>query len=246
MFSTNGIYQIWLRTTGNYTVEQVNYIPTSQAGFGIVCTLILGWYSDWDTSRRWHVGFILTGTAIITGALMLNPPNEAAKFAALILNGAQYAGQTVMFAWCNDLTRHDDAKRAVIISSMNMVSTSIICNRLGSSLTCESSSLLQFTCGGALSSTMRLRLQTGGRVASPCSAWLPSWALSQEAVFGVKSGRNAKRLVREAAALLTIPRRRLRSWILRAKLRLEIDQWRGYTCTDQQKCQYEQMKILLY
>ena len=46
----------------------------------------------------------------------------AAKFAALILNGFQYAGQTVFFAWANDLTRADDAKRAVIIASMNMLS----------------------------------------------------------------------------------------------------------------------------
>lgn len=125
MFSTNGIYQIWLGTTGNYSVEQVNYIPTSQSGFGIVCTLLLGWYSDINTRNRWHVGVILTITAIISGALMLNPPNDSAKFAALILNGAQFAGQTVMFAWANDLTRHDDAKRSVVIASMNMLSVAV-------------------------------------------------------------------------------------------------------------------------
>lgn len=75
-------------------MEQVNYIPTSQSGFGIVCTLILGWYSDWNPrTHRAHVSVLLTFTAIICGAVMLNPPNHAAKFAALILNGAQFAGQ---------------------------------------------------------------------------------------------------------------------------------------------------------
>lgn len=125
MFSTNGNYQLWLRGTGSYTVEQVNYVPTSQAAFGIVCTLLLGWYSDWNPTRRWHIGYILTVTGIISGALMLNPPTEAAKFAAFIINGAQYSGQAVMFAWANDLIRHDDAKRAVVISSMNMLSVAV-------------------------------------------------------------------------------------------------------------------------
>jgi hypothetical protein len=220
MFSTNGIYQIWLRTTGNYTVEQVNYIPTSQAGFGIVCTLLLGWYSDWDTSRRWHVGFILSVTAIITGALMLNPPNEAAKFAALILNGAQYSGQAVMFSWANDLTRHDDAKRAVIIASMNMVSPTR--NGLGRSLTFASSFQSRSTCGGASSSTTQLRLQIGAKAALLCSAWLSFWPSSQEAVFGARSDRNARRLEGEVTALLTTLRPRLRSWIWKARPRLEV------------------------
>jgi MFS transporter, ACS family, pantothenate transporter len=30
-----------------------------------------------------------------------------------------------MFAWANDLTRHDDAKRSIVIASMNMFSIAI-------------------------------------------------------------------------------------------------------------------------
>ncbi len=128
---------------------------------GIVATLILGWYSDWNPRHRWHVGIFLSFTAIISGSLMLSPPSEAARFAALILNGyvdlrasikpqsahctplhsvkksetpadpppqpssCQFAGQTVMFAWANDMTRHDDAKRSVVIASMNMFSVAV-------------------------------------------------------------------------------------------------------------------------
>ena len=125
MYSSNAIMQLWLKSTKDYSVEQVNYIPTSVSGMGIVATLLLGWYSDYDTSRRWHVGILLSLTAITSGALMLSPPTRAAKFAALIINGCQFAGQTVMFAWANDLTRRDDAKRSVIIASMNMFSIAI-------------------------------------------------------------------------------------------------------------------------
>lgn len=126
MYSTNAIMQLWLRSTGDYTIQQVNYIPTAVSGFGIVATFLLGWYSDYNPRRnRWHVGLILSITAITSGALMLRPPTRAAKFTALILNGAQFAGQTVMFAWANDLTRHDDAKRSVIIACMNMFSVAV-------------------------------------------------------------------------------------------------------------------------
>lgn len=118
MWSTNAIMNLWLSSTKAYTVEQVNYIPTGVAGVGILATLFLGWYSDF-TKRHWHVGIFLSITAVISGAIMLRPPSREAKFFALFLNGCQYAAQTVFFAWANELTRDDDAKRAVILGAMN-------------------------------------------------------------------------------------------------------------------------------
>lgn len=125
MYSSNAIMQLWLRSLGDYPVAQVNYIPTSVSGMGIIATCILGWYSDYGSRPRWHVGIFLSFTAILSGALFLTAPTRAARFAALILNGCQFAGQTVTFAWANDLTRDDDAKRAVVLSSMNMFSVAV-------------------------------------------------------------------------------------------------------------------------
>ncbi|PPJ57314.1 hypothetical protein CBER1_07937 [Cercospora berteroae] len=127
MWSTNAVMQLWLKSgdAGFYTTPQVNYIPTSVSGLGIVATLILGWYSDYNINNRWHVGVFLSITAVISGAIMLSPPSTASKFVALIMNGCQYAGQTVFFAWANDLTRQDDAKRSVVIASMNMFSVAV-------------------------------------------------------------------------------------------------------------------------
>ena len=124
MFSTNAIMNIWLKSLGDYSVEQVDYIPTAISAVGIVATLLLGWYSD-HTKSRWHVGIFLSFSAIITGAIMLSPPSRGAKMFALFLNGCQYAGQTVFFAWVNDLCRADDAKRAIVIASMNTFSTAV-------------------------------------------------------------------------------------------------------------------------
>lgn len=124
MFSTNAIMNLWLSSTGEYSIEQVNYIPTGVAGVGVVATLLLGWYSDFS-KREWHVGVFLSFTAVISGAVMLQPPSRGAKFFALFLNGCQYAGQTVFFAWANKLTRDDDAKRGVILGAMNMFSIAV-------------------------------------------------------------------------------------------------------------------------
>lgn len=128
MYSSNAIMQLYLKSARRpaYTTEQVNYIPTSVSGLGIIATLLLGWYSDYNPRRnRWHVGIFLSLTAITSGALMLRPITRAGRFAALILNGCQFAGQTVMFAWANDLMRGDDAKRSVVIASMNMFSIAV-------------------------------------------------------------------------------------------------------------------------
>lgn len=95
MFSSNAILNIFLKYTKQYTVQQVNYIPTAVSGIAIVSTLVLGWYTDF-TKKSWHVGILLSWTAIITGSIMLNPPTYGAKLFALFLNGMQYANQTVM------------------------------------------------------------------------------------------------------------------------------------------------------
>jgi len=122
MYSSNAIFQLLLKHTGDYSVEQTNYIPSSVSGMGIVATLILGWYTDWAPNRRWHVGVLLSITAAISGILMLTATTRAAKFAALVINGMQFASQAVAFAWANDVLRDDDAKRAVVLASMNMFS----------------------------------------------------------------------------------------------------------------------------
>lgn len=124
MYSSNAIMNLWLKSLNEYTIEQINYLPTTVSAAGIVATLIMGWTSDY-TRLRYPPGIVLSITAIISGAVMLSPPTRGTKFFALILNGAQYAGQAVFFAWANDLCRHDDAKRSVVVASMNMFSTAV-------------------------------------------------------------------------------------------------------------------------
>jgi ACS family pantothenate transporter-like MFS transporter len=97
MFSTNAIMNLYLKSLNRYSITEVNYIPTAVSGVGIVATLVLGWYSDF-TRSSWHVGVLLSFTAITAGSIMLNPPSFSGKMFALFLNGCQWANQTVMLA----------------------------------------------------------------------------------------------------------------------------------------------------
>lgn len=124
MFSTNAIMGILLKWKGDYTVEEINYIPTGIWAVGIITTLILGWYSDF-TKSRWHVGILLAFTAIISGAIMLKPPSFTAQLVGLFINGFQYAGQTVFLAWANDKCYDDDPKRGVVLASMQTGSIAV-------------------------------------------------------------------------------------------------------------------------
>lgn len=124
MFSTNAIMNLLLKWTGDYSIEDVNYIPTGIWAVGIIATLALGWYSD-ITKSRWHVGILLAFTAVISGAVMLRPPSFTAKLVALFINGFQYAGQTVFLAWANDKCYDDDPKRGVVLASMQTGSIAV-------------------------------------------------------------------------------------------------------------------------
>ncbi|KAK2760392.1 hypothetical protein FQN54_002462 [Arachnomyces sp. PD_36] len=124
MYSTNAIMSLLLKWKGTYTVEEINYIPTGTWAVGIVATLALGWYSDL-TKSRWHVGILLSLTAIISGSIMLSPPSFTAQLVALFLNGFQYAGQTVFLAWANDRCYADDPKRGVVLAAMQTGSIAV-------------------------------------------------------------------------------------------------------------------------
>ncbi|KIV96859.1 hypothetical protein PV10_00674 [Exophiala mesophila] len=126
MFSTNAVLNLYLKWTEDYTVQMVNYMPMGVSAVGIVGTLVLGWYSDFS-GGSWHVGVITSCTAIISGAIMLNPPNRAATMFALYLNGIQYANQTVMFAWASKNTFGDAPKRAIILAAMNTSAVVFYC-----------------------------------------------------------------------------------------------------------------------
>lgn len=124
MWADNAILNLYIKSLGTYSVELVNYIPTAVYAIGMVSILVCSWYADYFCLRggRWHVGVFLALLSVISGAIMLKPPNVGAKFFALYINGANLGYRGVLFSWANDLMRNDDAKRAIVIGMMNAMS----------------------------------------------------------------------------------------------------------------------------
>lgn len=124
MWADNSILNLLLKKLGTYSVEEINYIPTSIYAIGMVSILLCSWYADYfqKVEGRWHVGLFLSATALVSGAIMLNPPNLGAKMFALFINGAQLGYRGVLFSWANDLMRKDDAKRGIVLGMMNAMS----------------------------------------------------------------------------------------------------------------------------
>lgn len=126
MFSTNAVLNLYLKWTGDYSIQLVNYMPLGVPAVGIVGTLVLGWYSDFS-GGSWHVGVLTSLTAIVSGVVMLSSRSKTATMFALYLNGIQYANQTVMFAWASRTTFDDAPKRSIILAAMNTAAVAFYC-----------------------------------------------------------------------------------------------------------------------
>lgn len=95
-FEKTGIYaefQLWLKSTGRYTKQEINYYPTLNTAVAIVSTYALTVYSD-ATRNRFIVNPIMYVSVIISCIILLvwNVPTGA-HFFAYIISGIGYAGQ---------------------------------------------------------------------------------------------------------------------------------------------------------
>ena len=77
MFADNAILNQYFRYLKTYSVEQINYIPTTVSRIAIVANLLFSWYADWfkGDDGRIYVGILLTITGQISRAITLDQPS---------------------------------------------------------------------------------------------------------------------------------------------------------------------------
>jgi ACS family pantothenate transporter-like MFS transporter len=122
-FSSNSLLAIYMKSTGKYTISQLNDYPTGVPAVGIVSTLFFATLTDFLGGRRYIVGYWITFTGIATSIMILSSTQTATIFAAYYWAGSVYACQATVFAWANDAMRwEEDVLRAVVIASMNCLS----------------------------------------------------------------------------------------------------------------------------
>ncbi|CAI6088292.1 unnamed protein product [Clonostachys chloroleuca] len=108
-------FNIYLKDTGRYTVEQVNVIPTAGYAFQVVTTLIMAWVSDGIGRRAPSIFF---GIAIgITGTIILcfyPENNHSLMLAAWILTFGQSGASALILTWINEILTFSTEQRLVV------------------------------------------------------------------------------------------------------------------------------------
>lgn len=104
-------FAIWLKSTGKFTVPQINVIPTGLSGIQIFCTLLWGFASDYTGSRfAFTLGPLMFGL-IPCGILAVFPAADTNLIlAAFFLMGVQFM-TPIIYSWWNEICSRDPLER---------------------------------------------------------------------------------------------------------------------------------------
>ncbi|QGA18628.1 hypothetical protein EYB26_006313 [Talaromyces marneffei] len=109
-------FNVWLKSTGRYSVEQVNLIPTAGYGAQIIFTLSYAWASD-ALQMRWPV-VIFAAMIALTGTIILSvwPANSIpVMMTGWILTFLETGAGALIIAWINETCAYSTEHRILII-----------------------------------------------------------------------------------------------------------------------------------
>ncbi|KAI1797076.1 MFS general substrate transporter [Ganoderma leucocontextum] len=105
-----------------YTIGQINTYPLGIQAVQVVTTLIYAWWSD-IVRARWPP-MLLAGTwAIVTNIVLAATPvyeHITRRWVFYYFTLVQAGLSGLILAWANELTGHDNEKRAFVVASCNM------------------------------------------------------------------------------------------------------------------------------
>ncbi|KAL1410735.1 hypothetical protein Q8F55_001677 [Vanrija albida] len=117
-----GEFTFWLKSTGRYTLQQVNYYPSIFTTVAIVSTYVLTIVSTLTGSRAIINPIMFLAVFISSVMLLVWNIGDGGHWFAYLIAGFGYAGQSTNFAWANTMCQDDDILRAVTLYSMNLFS----------------------------------------------------------------------------------------------------------------------------
>ena len=109
-------FNVWLKSTGHWSTEEVNIIPTAGYGLQIVCTLSYAWISD-AIQSRWQL-VIVAALISMTGTIILSTwpeHNTSAMLAGWFLTFCETGAGALIITWINEICSHSTEHRAIII-----------------------------------------------------------------------------------------------------------------------------------
>ncbi|EPE07878.1 pantothenate transporter liz1 [Ophiostoma piceae UAMH 11346] len=115
-------FNVWLKSTGRYSVEQVNTIPTAGFGLLVVVTLVFAWTSDGLQTRWpvivWGASMSLAGAVVLSATVRADiaAPNHAAIMAGFFLTYLTTGTAGVCMTYMTEVLSYNYLHRAVVIA----------------------------------------------------------------------------------------------------------------------------------
>ncbi|KAI1776949.1 MFS general substrate transporter [Hypoxylon cercidicola] len=109
-------FPIYLKSTGLYTVEQVNIIPTGGFAIQVVTTLLYAWLSDGIGKRTPSI--VIAGSLSLIGCIILSvypEHNNAAMMAGWFLTYAQMGAAALILTKLNEILSFSNEHRLLVI-----------------------------------------------------------------------------------------------------------------------------------
>ena len=110
-------FNVWLKSTKRYSVEEVNLIPTAGYALQIICTLCYAWVSD-GIKNRWPVIIFACFIALV-GTIILSiwpSQNISAMMAGWLLTFCGTGAGALSIAWINEVCSYSSEHRLIIIA----------------------------------------------------------------------------------------------------------------------------------
>ncbi|KAJ4328903.1 hypothetical protein N0V84_000691 [Fusarium piperis] len=109
-------FNLWLKSTGRWSTEEVNIIPSAGYGMQILFTLTYAWTSD-AIGMRWPLIIVACLVSII-GTIILSvwpEHNIAAMMAGWLLTFCETGAGALIITWINELLSYSAEHRALVI-----------------------------------------------------------------------------------------------------------------------------------
>lgn len=126
--SNQGTMIMYLKTASQFSLSQVNELPTAVQAVGIFVTLVATICIDLLPKHKWIFGVGLSTLQLIAASILLKwNVSIGVKLFAYYLAGTSYGGQPIYFTWANEICSGDDPLRSIVLFSMNLFSSVLFC-----------------------------------------------------------------------------------------------------------------------
>jgi MFS transporter, ACS family, pantothenate transporter len=116
-------FNVWLKSTGQWSVEQVNLLPTAGYGAQIFFTLSYAWASD-ALKSRWPVIIVAASISLIGAIILAVWPadNTPAMMVGWYLTFLETGAGALFIAWINEICSYSAEHRLLIIGFVETIS----------------------------------------------------------------------------------------------------------------------------